>query len=158
MFRWLARYISRIDIFGVGVELREPPAEPAPPPVLDGKSTCPVPLGPPASAARSAQIPTTVPEGLPRPLPVRRVVQHERLATSIDEVLAAIPQGGKLGGLTIGLPGRPRALIYVGSCPDKTDCRLREVVKPYGYNASPVRDLVGLGGCRTATLEDPQGY
>ena len=35
---------------------------------------------------------------------------------------------------------------------------LREVAKPHGYNVSPVRDLISLGGCRTATLDDPQGY
>jgi hypothetical protein len=86
------------------------------------------------------------------------VVPDERLVAEIEAVLASIPPGGRPGGLTIGLPGCPRALIYVGSCPDNTDRRLREVAKPYGYNVSPVRDLIGLGGCRTATLDDPQGY
>jgi hypothetical protein len=31
MFRWLSKYIKRIDLWGVGVELREPPAEPTTP-------------------------------------------------------------------------------------------------------------------------------
>jgi hypothetical protein len=158
MFRWLARYIRRIDVFGVGVELREPSAEPAPPPAMEGQVAASSPYTIPVDAGRGAQPLSTAPAGMPRPLPVRRVVQDERLATAIEAVLASIPQGGRPGGLTIGLPGRPRALIYIRSCPDNTDRRLREVAKPHGYNVSPVRDLTGLGGCRTATLDDPQCY
>jgi hypothetical protein len=80
------------------------------------------------------------------------------LARAIEDVLAAIPPGGRLGGITIGQPGRPRALIYVGSCPDNTDRLVRDLAKPRGYNVSPVRDLVNLGGSETATLDDPKGY
>jgi hypothetical protein len=153
IIRWLARHIRRIEVFGVGVELREPPAEPAPPaPATERQVADSHPSAVPVGARRSAS------GAIPRPLPVRRVVQDERLAVAIEAVLASIPQGGRPGGLTIGRPGRPRALIYVGACPDNTDSRLRGLAKPHGYNVSPVRDLIGLGGCRTATLDDPQGY
>lgn len=148
MLQWLLRFIKRIDVFGVGVEFREPP--PATVPIDDRRA----PQGQRHQASRA----DGVQPDLPNPLPLRRVVTNPELAFAIEESLAGVPPNGRLGGLTLGKPGQTRALIYVGSCPDGTDRVVRKVVKPYGYNVSSVRDMETLGGFETATLNDPKGY
>jgi hypothetical protein len=57
VFRWLARYIKRIDAYGVGVELREPPAPTTPDRTEDQ------PMNPnPTVQALPAKLPTTIGE------------------------------------------------------------------------------------------------
>src|SRR5919202_1632460 len=94
----------------------------------------------------------------PKPLDVARVVPEAELVEAIRLFFALLRQDGTRGGITIGKPRRPRALIYVGSCPEGTDEILRALGKPYGYNVSPVRDPGQFAQYETATEADPKGY
>lgn len=94
----------------------------------------------------------------PKPLEVERVVNEAELASAIRAVFRILNPEGKPGGITIGLPGRPRALIYVGPCPEGTDEVIRFLAKPSRFNVSPVRDPATLIQYETATAEDSRGY
>jgi hypothetical protein len=89
---------------------------------------------------------------------INRVVPEMELVAQILEVLRGINPDGAIGGITIGKPGRPRAMIYVGQCPINPDVAIRNLAKRYGYNVSPVRTLAGLASIATATRDDPKGY
>lgn len=76
MLRWLSKYIRRIDIFGVGVELREQPDEPK------NETT-------PRLPTKSSQQPQTK-GSLPN--------QNNSQSMSADEVIATlVSQGGRTG-------------------------------------------------------------
>ena len=145
MFKWLSKYIRRIDFWGVGVELREHPDVAPSGPTLVEKP-----------AAQNLPRPESA-DGAPRPLPIERVVSEADLVGAIRQALEAMPPRGDIRGITIGKPGHTRALIYIGPIGKSGEGPIRDLAKPYGYNVSPVRDL-SFAGTRTATLDDPMEY
>jgi hypothetical protein len=120
------------------------------------------PLDPTRVARQQPSAPSvmlhTAPDDAPMPLDLSRVVRNPLLASRIADALASADQTARLGGITIGLPSRPRALIYVGPCPVGLDRTVRDIAKDAGFQVSSVRDLKGLGGVATATATEPRGY
>jgi hypothetical protein len=179
MLRWLSRYIRRVAIFGVEVELREPPPIPGPPPAAANDT--PLDQSPSSKSAHVGDPPITpriqphhdmraeagieAPSDLqsplaewPPPLDIARVVPERELVIQIRDALGGIKADGMVGGITIGKPSRPRGLVYVGQCPLNLDAVIRNLAKPHGYNVSVVRSLSALRKFTTASGSDPMNY
>jgi hypothetical protein len=95
----------------------------------------------------------------PEPLDVEYVVDDPELVAAIRSVFRILRDDGTApGGITIGKPRMPRALVYVGPCPVGTDEVIRYMAKPAGFNVSPIRDPDQLTQYETATKNDPKMY
>lgn len=95
---------------------------------------------------------------LPAPLEPSRVIADPALCEPIELLFTIIRPDGKYGGITIGLPGKPRALVYAGPCPVGLDKVVRAIAKQGEYNVSAVRDESQLFDYETATQSDSKGY
>jgi hypothetical protein len=95
--------------------------------------------------------------GFPLPLAPERVL-GSALGAQVRAILVDIPAEQEFGGITVGRPPRPRALIYLGPCGKGVDARIREVVRGHGFQVAAVRDPEKLHVYATASAENPLGY
>ncbi len=89
------------------------------------------------------------------PLPLGLELLNTDLERQVTEILDAIPKDAEPGGMTIGRNGRARTLVYKGPFTEGTDERVRNIVKPLGFNVSTIRNEDQLDMYQTRTSENP---